>query len=113
APAVALMVEQPLRGLEGCRAVEVDLAHLDRIDGSGAVLLARLLDRLDASGPRTRIVENTNPEAARLIALYRTPHEGHPVTPARRVTTMGRIGAVAAQLPDTVNAALDFTGHCA
>ena len=71
AATVASAVEHAPADLEGCRSIDVDLAHLDRIDGAGAVLLARLLDRLDASGQSTRIVEATNPEAARLIALYR------------------------------------------
>ncbi len=34
-------------------------------------MLARLLDRLDVDGAKTRIAINQNPEAARLIALYR------------------------------------------
>ncbi len=67
--------------LEGCRSIDVDLTHLDRIDGAGAVLLARLLDRLDADGDRTRMVEDRNPEAARLITLYRQKREEPP--PAR------------------------------
>ena len=50
AAAVARAVEHAAGGLEGCRSIDVELAHLDRIDGAGAVLLARLLDRLDASG---------------------------------------------------------------
>jgi phospholipid/cholesterol/gamma-HCH transport system permease protein len=31
--------------LTGCGSVDLDVAQLDRIDGAGAVLLARLLDR--------------------------------------------------------------------
>ena len=57
ATAVARAVEHMPPSLEGCRSVDVDLTHLDRIDGAGAVLLARLLDRLDAGGHRTRVVE--------------------------------------------------------
>ena len=33
--------------LSGCCSIDVDLTQLDRIDGAGAVLLARLLDRLE------------------------------------------------------------------
>ena len=57
--------------LNGCRSVDVDLTQLDRIDGAGAVLLARLLDRLEADGRQTSVVQGDNDEAARLIALYR------------------------------------------
>jgi phospholipid/cholesterol/gamma-HCH transport system permease protein len=72
----ALDVAEPR--LDACRSVDVDLGDLDRIDGTGAVLLARWLDRLDADGRRTHIVEDRNPEAARLIALYRKGQGGHP-----------------------------------
>ena len=40
AATVARAVEHIPPGLEGCRSIDVDLAHLDRIDGAGAVLLA-------------------------------------------------------------------------
>ena len=62
----------------GASRSTVDLAQLDRIDGAGAVLLARLLDRLDADGRRTCVVEGHNPEAARLIALYRERRADRP-----------------------------------
>jgi len=60
APAVAEGVESAEACLGGCRSVDVDLSQLDRIDGAGAVLLARLLDRLDADKCGTRIVEGHN-----------------------------------------------------
>ena len=113
AAAVAQAAETAPPGLEAYHSIDVDLAHLDRIDGAGAVLLARLLDRLDASGRRTRVVEGSNPEAARLIALYRGRQESRAVTEARARAKLARIGAVAAQLPDTLYEALDFTGRCA
>ena len=68
AAAVERIVEHPPPDLEGCRSIDVDLGHLDRIDGAGAVLLAGFLDRLDAGGARTRVVEDRNAEAA---AAYR------------------------------------------
>ena len=37
--------------------------QLDRIDGAGAVLLARFLDRLDAEGRHTCVIKGYNPEA--------------------------------------------------
>jgi phospholipid/cholesterol/gamma-HCH transport system permease protein len=113
ATAVAQAMEEIPPGLERCRSIEVDLTNLDRIDGAGAVLLARLLDRLDADGPRTRVVEEQNPQAARLIALYRRRRVHQPTVRARAMTALARIGTVGAQLPATVNDALDFIGRCA
>jgi len=46
--AAAQEIENAEARLSGCASVDVDLAQLDRIDGAGAVLLARLCDRLDA-----------------------------------------------------------------
>ena len=71
ASTVAAAVADVQPRLEGCQAIEIDLSGLDRIDGSGAALLATLLDRVDPDGSRTRVVEGDNPEAARLVALYR------------------------------------------
>jgi len=85
--------------VSGCRSVDVDLAQLDRIDGAGAVLLARSFDRLDAGGCRASIVEGHNVEAARLIALYRERRAIHPAPQARTMSPLMRIGALAAQLP--------------
>ena len=80
ATAVSQAVEAAEARLSGCVLVDVDLAQLDRIDGAGAVLLARLLDRLDADGRRGSVVEGQNLEAARLIALYREASGGSPST---------------------------------
>src|SRR3974390_1957532 len=71
AMAVSQALENAEVGLSGCVSVDVDLSQLDRIDGAGAVLLARLLDRLDAEGCHARVIEGPNHEAARLIARYR------------------------------------------
>lgn len=60
----ARAVEDAEARLSGCVSVDVDLAQLDRIDGSGAVLLARLFDRLDAEGRHARVLET--PTAKRL-----------------------------------------------
>ena len=62
--------------------VDVDLVHLDRIDGSGAALLARFLYRLDAAGRRTRLVRDRNPQAERLVAVYLKARAERPVPPA-------------------------------
>ena len=113
ATAVGQAVETAEARLSGCRSVDVDLAHLDRIDGAGAVLLARFFDRLDAGGCRPRIVEGRNVEAARLIALYRERRSVHPAPQTRTMSPLMRIGALAAQLPAKANEAFDFTGRCA
>jgi phospholipid/cholesterol/gamma-HCH transport system permease protein len=68
---VVRALERAETRLGGCRSVDVDLSSVGHIDGMGAVLLAQLLDRLDADGLSTQIVEERNPEAARLIGLYR------------------------------------------
>jgi len=98
--------------LNGCRSVDVELAQIDRIDGAGAVLLARLLDRLEADG-RQASVKGDNPEAARLIALYRERRTVLPAPQIRTKNPLTRIGAVVAHLPDKANDAFDFIGRCA
>jgi phospholipid/cholesterol/gamma-HCH transport system permease protein len=113
AAAVARAVNDMPPRLQAYKSIDVDLGHLDEIDGAGAVLLARLFDRLDASGRRTQIVDSTNPEAARLIALYRRHDERRPSGPTHAASMLARIGAVTGEIPDTLNAALDFTGYCA
>ncbi len=113
ANAVGREVESAEARLSGCRSVDVDLVQLDRIDGTGAVLLARLLDRLDAAGCRASIVEGHNVEAARLIALYRERRSVHPAPQTRTMNPLTRIGQLAAQLPGKANEAFDFTGRCA
>jgi len=93
--------------------VDVDLAHLDRIDGSGAALLARFLYRLDAAGRRTRLVRDRNPQAERLVAVYLKARAERPVAPGRLKGMLPRIGAAVAGVPATVRGALEFIGRCA
>jgi phospholipid/cholesterol/gamma-HCH transport system permease protein len=112
APAVAQAVAQVPPDLEGCQSIDLDLTHLDRIDGAGAVLLARFLDRLDFDGDRTRIVADRNPEAARLITLYRQKRAESAPAPTRAMGLLATIGAVAADLPARITDTLDFTGRC-
>ena len=99
--------------LAGCGSVDVDLAQLERIDGAGAVLLARLLDRLDAGGRHARVIEGPNREAASLIASYRERRAGLPERPTRVMNPLTRIGALAAEVPSKAIEAFDFTGRCA
>jgi phospholipid/cholesterol/gamma-HCH transport system permease protein len=112
--AVARVVGEAETRLAGCRTVDVDLAGVDRIDGAGAVLLARCLDRLDASGLTTRVIEGRNPDAARLVALYRRSRSvgGAAANPQTR-SALARIGVATAELPGQLTDALDFTGRCA
>ena len=113
ATAVAQATEDIPSVLDGCRSIDVDLSNLDRIDGAGAVLLARFLDRLDADGGRTRMLKDNNPEAARLITLYRQKRAEQPPARTRAMSALATIGALAADLPERVTDTLDFTGHCA
>lgn len=99
--------------LSGCVSVDVDLTKLGRIDGAGAVLLARLFDRLDADGRHARVIEGRNRQAELLIARYRECHENLPGRQTRVMGPLTRIGALAADLPGTANQALDFAGRCA
>ena len=112
AMAASRAVENAEARLKGCVSVEVDLSHCDRIDGAGAVLLARLFDRLDASGRHTRVIEGPNREAARLIALYRERPEDLPARQTRVMNPLTRVGTLAAEVPAKASEALDFTGRC-
>ena len=109
----ARAVENAEALLAGCGSVDVDLAQLERIDGAGAVLLARLLDRLDAGGRHARVIDDPNREAARLIASYRERRAGLPERPTRVMNPLTRIGALAAEVPSNANEAFDFIGRCA
>ena len=106
-------IESAKASLGGCRSIEVDLAGLERIDGAGAVLLARLLDRLATDGSHVHVMEGPNREAARLIALYRERHVDLPSPQTFPTNPLTRIGALAADVSDRASQALDFTGRCA
>src|SRR6516164_3456645 len=113
ATAVAREVESAEASLGECRSIDIDLVGLDRIDGAGAVLLARLLDRLNADGRHTRVIEGPNREAARLIGRYRDCRGDPPAGQTRPLSPLTRIGALAADVPGKANEALNFTGRCA
>jgi phospholipid/cholesterol/gamma-HCH transport system permease protein len=113
ATTAAQAVENAESLLTGCGSVDVDLAQLDRIDGAGAVLLAWLLDRLDAAGRHAHVIEDRNDEAAHLIARYRERREHVPAPHTRAMDPLTRIGALAAHVPGQATEALDFTGRCA
>ena len=113
ASAVVQAVETAERKLIASSDVDLHLSALERIDGSGAVLLARLMDRLEARGLRTRLIADRNPRAGRLITLYRERRAAARPQPAQRMGTLARIGVQAAGAPGTVTNALDFLGHAA
>jgi phospholipid/cholesterol/gamma-HCH transport system permease protein len=112
AMAAARAVENSEASLRGCVSVDVDLAQLDRIDGAGAVLLARLFDRLDTGGRHARVIEGPNREAARLIARYRACRRDLPAPQIRVTNPLTRVGMMAADVPAKASEALDFTGRC-
>ena len=113
ASAVVRSVEQAERDLIASGDVDLHLSELERIDGSGAVLLARLIDRLEARGLRTRIIEDHNPHAVRLITLYRERRAEAQPPPTRRMGLLAQLGFVAAAVPARVTGVLDFLGHAA
>ncbi len=113
ASAVVRAVEQAERDLIASGDVDLHLSALERIDGSGAVLLARLIDRLEARGLRTRLIEDHNPHAVRLITLYRERRAEARPQPTRRMGLLAQLGFVAAAVPGMVTGALDFLGHAA
>ena len=109
----ASAVENAGAGLKGCVSVDIDLTQLDRIDGAGAVLLARFWDRLDAQGYQARIIEGPNQEAVRLIAHYREHRGDLSTRQPHSMSPMSRFGALFAQIPGKAYEAFDFTGRCA
>ena len=63
--AMVQAIESVESNVSGCSSVDLDLEHIDRIDGTGAVLLGQWLDRLKAGGHRTNVIESGNPKALR------------------------------------------------
>jgi len=113
ASAVMQAVEHAERDVIASGDIDVHLSALERIDGSGAVLLARLLDRLEARGLRTRLIEDHNPRAVRLITLYRERRVEARPQPARSISALGRIGLAAGAVPGMGTSVLDFLGQAA
>lgn len=109
---VAEAVARAGPAIDGCGAADVDLASVERIDGTGAALLARMIDRMHAGGCQPRVDPSGNAEAARLIALYRDRRGTPPPAAPRRRPPLARIGELTWHVPDAVTAALDFIGSC-
>jgi phospholipid/cholesterol/gamma-HCH transport system permease protein len=99
------------RSLASCRLVELDLRNVGDIDGTGAVQLASLLDRIEAAGPGTQVLDEHNPKAARLIALYRRGRTASPPVAPQQTTVLGRLGLMANRFTGTVTRGLDSIGH--
>ena len=99
--------------LDPVHAVEVDLSALEAIDGAGAVLLARLVDDLEARGARVRWVGGEEIGAGRLIQLYRDRAGPGPAAAAPRPSPMARLGGSVAQAGDTVRGGFNFAGASA
>jgi phospholipid/cholesterol/gamma-HCH transport system permease protein len=99
--------------LDGCQSAQVSSLRVNRIDGAGAVLLARLIERLATNGCRTEVTASDNPEVARLLSLYRRHKTDEPSLPPRTTNPFARLGAIAAEIPAKANDAFDFTGRCA
>jgi phospholipid/cholesterol/gamma-HCH transport system permease protein len=96
--------------LEAARAVDVRLDDIEYLDGSGAVLIARLLDRLETSGRTIEIAAERSPKAGHLIALYRTCH-GARVEPAARRNALQRLGLGAMRISGSLSGGFDFLGR--
>ena len=110
---VVRAVQRAEAHLDGCHSAEVSLARVNRIDGTGAVLVALLLEHLARSGCRTEVNTRDNPKGARLLSLYHRLKTDQPSLPPRTMHPFARLGATAAEIPAKANDAFDFTGHCA
>jgi phospholipid/cholesterol/gamma-HCH transport system permease protein len=99
--------------LGGCERLELDLSEVRRIDGTGAVVLARFLDRVATRGAAAHVADERNPEAARLIALYRQRAVSLPLPESPRRSLLARLGSTFARIPRMLVHTLDFTGRSA
>jgi phospholipid/cholesterol/gamma-HCH transport system permease protein len=114
APSIQRELATAEEGLEVGVDVVLDLRDLDHLDGSGAVLLARLLDRIEAKGSQVRVEEGGHREAARLIRLYRERRGTAPTQPAtHRLPVAAKLGAAAAAAPAALRGAASFAGEFA
>ena len=92
--------------------LDLDLSGLERIDGAGAVLLARWIDHQEEAGREIRVIEATNPRAARLVALYRERREAAPDETERR-PPLARLGATVAAAHAALVKSAGFLGSVA
>jgi phospholipid/cholesterol/gamma-HCH transport system permease protein len=71
------------------------------------------MDRLEARGLRTRLIEDHNTHAVRLITLYRERRAEARPQPSRRRGRLARLGIAAAATAGMGTGALDFIGQAA
>jgi phospholipid/cholesterol/gamma-HCH transport system permease protein len=109
--AVAREIAEVASDLGTAPSVDVHLDDVAHIDGSGAVLVARLLDDLERAGRRVAIAADGNPGAARLIALYRACHGPGP-DPHTRQSVLENLGHGAARLFNACMDGVEFLGRC-
>ena len=86
---------------------------VEKIDGAGAILLARLFDRLSTTGRDVHVNEGSNHRAAKLIALYRRCHSDLPSEAVLSLSLFEKLGSAAAKVPGQAEKVLDFGGRCA
>jgi phospholipid/cholesterol/gamma-HCH transport system permease protein len=96
----------------GCKRAELDLEKLTHLDGTGAALLARLLDQVEEAGADISVRSDSNPEAARLILRYRGFAARAPVVPSGQ-PLLERVGATAAGWGKSTVGGLEFLGRAA
>ena len=113
ATTAAREIETAESALDGCSAVELDLSDVRNIDGTGAVLLARLLDRLVAGGRTVQVVADRNREASNLIRVYRERRHTGPPAGRHAMRPLARLGSGAAEIAGGLISALDFIGQSA
>jgi len=111
ATAIESEVESVQNSLGGCTSVDIELTQLNCIDGAGAVLIARLIDRLAAVGSRASVLEGPNSKAARLISLYRKCRVNSPRPQPTFTSALVRVGTLAAELSGKASETLDFIGR--
>jgi phospholipid/cholesterol/gamma-HCH transport system permease protein len=110
---VAKAIQSAEAHLDGCHLADINVAQINRIDGSGAVMLARLLDRLSAKGCRTDVAADGNPETAQVLALYRQHRTDHLSLSSETMNPLARLGSIAAQIPAKAKEGFNFIGRCA
>jgi phospholipid/cholesterol/gamma-HCH transport system permease protein len=114
APSIQRELASAEEGIEVGADVILDLRDLDHLDGAGAVLLARLLDRIETRGSPVRVEEGGRREAARLIALYRERRGDAPTqAEPHRFPLPAKLGAAVAAGPSALRAAASFSGEFA
>jgi phospholipid/cholesterol/gamma-HCH transport system permease protein len=96
--------------LGGATAVAIDVDRVELVDGAGATLIARAIDRLDADGVSVSFAQDETNGSVRLISLYRERRQASPLEVPKR-GFLARVGAAAAQAPITARAGFNFIGE--